>query len=257
MQQNLISSSANRGGQNRLKADSHFTNSHTLPKIAISLALLLSGANVAFAEESGGFVGIGIGGGGTLASAKFEVGEKAGLHKYTRGGINYGFVVGYKQFFTPYLGLRYYANLDIHHNMTKDKIFNNADTYENKRRDITLINYGVNVDFLGNFVSTEIADFGGFIGLGIGGNTLTGKFIKDMKNAAKDPMIGKGVKVTDTAFDIWLNFGLRTNIATNHGIEVAVRVPFLPITYMEDKIIGTKMTFRQEYSVLARYAFSF
>ena len=159
------------GGNKGLNHAKSTHKSHKLPKIALSLALLFSGANVAFAEESGGFVGFGIGGGGTQFEIKgIDVyGENAG-GKEKLGGINYGFVGGYKQFFTPYLGLRYYANLDLHHNLKK---------FGSERADIILINYGANVDFLGNFVSTEFVDFGGFVGVGIGANSITGKYIND------------------------------------------------------------------------------
>ena len=251
MQQNFISSfSANRGG-NSLKTHSHFTNSHTLPKIAISLALLLGGANITLAEESGGFVGIGIGGGDTELKTETITNGIKDNYKVNLGGINYGFVGGYKQFFTPYLGLRYYANLDLHHNLKKVK----------SNQIITAITYGANVDFLGNFVVTDIADFGGFIGLGIGGNTIK---IKDF----------------DTDFEFALNVGLRTNIATNHGVELVARVP-LPIklssnssstggticfgsinsnpTICNEQTTNSsyKQTFKQIFSILARYTFSF
>lgn len=164
--------------------------------------------------------------------------------KNNRSGLNYGFVGGYKQFFTPNLGLRYYVNLDLHHNMSKHKD-------DVKKLDIIAINYGVNVDFLGNFIAENGIDFGAFIGLGIGANTLTGKDIKDIKKSMKD----NGVKVSDTGVDVALNVGLRTNIATNHGLEVAVRVPFLPVTLMKQD--GIKTTLGQTYNVLARYTFSF
>ena len=162
-----------------------------------------------------------------------------------RSGLNYGFVGGYKQFFTPYLGLRYYVNVDLHHNMSKDKD-------EEKKTDIIIANYGANVDFLGNFVSTEFVDFGGFVGVGIGANTLTGKWIEDDKTMFEN----SGYKFNTTGFDVWLNVGLRTNIATYHGLEVVARVPFLPV---EMYVVpdGTKYTLGQTYSVLARYTFSF
>ena len=162
-------------------------------------------------------------------------------------GVNYGFIAGYKQFFTPYLGLRYYANLDIFHNLKK---------FESERLDITLINYGVNVDFLGNFVSNETLDFGGFIGAGIGGNTLMGEHIKGLKESV--------ATLKTTGFDIALNVGLRTNIAKYHGLEISARVPFVPIkmvdySYTVDtgNAIKLKETFKQTYSILARYTFSF
>ena len=171
--------------------------------------------------------------------------------KENLGGINYGFVGGYKQFFTPYLGLRYYVNLDLHHNL---KNF----TGTNYRPDIILINYGVNVDFLGNFVSTESVDFGGFVGVGIGANSITGKFIKDDVKILEE----QGFKFTDTGFDIALNVGLRTNIATNHGLELVARVPFLPMKMIDEKATAGehgsyKITFKQDYNIMARYTFSF
>ena len=205
--------------------------------VSMAAAAILLSTSALFAEVSGGFVGVGIGGGGTALKVKGEdFSEKA-----TFSGFNYGFVGGYKQFFNDYLGLRYYVNIDLHHNTTK-----NSNMLEGKPN-FAIVNYGVNVDFLGNFVSNETLDFGGFIGLGLGANTLTGKTIKDFKN--------DNDKVKTTGFDIALNVGLRTNIATNHGVEVAVRVPFLPVTAINEG--GFKYTLGQEYSVLARYTFSF
>ena len=171
--------------------------------------------------------------------------------KNNRSGLNYGFVGGYKQFFTPNLGLRYYVNLDLHHNMSKHKD-------DVKKLDIIAINYGVNVDFLGNFIAENGIDFGAFIGLGIGGNTWSSKDLDDFEDrevATVAQAVGQIWKLSKTSFDLSLNVGLRTNIATNHGLEVAVRVPFLPVTLMKQD--GIKTTLGQTYNVLARYTFSF
>lgn len=262
------------GGSKRLKTTNLTNTSHKLPKIAFSLALIFGSANLAFAEESGGFVGFGIGGGETQLHQKgFDETEGNFNIKQKFGGINYGFVGGYKQFFTPYLGLRYYVNLNMHHNLKKtDQVettysninggweITNKENLGKKRLDITLINYGVNVDFLGNFVVTESMDFGGFVGVGIGATSLVGKFVKEIKDAHK----AGGVKFSDTGFDIALNLGLRTNIATHHGIELVARVPFLPVKmcdYSYDNENGItekfKATLGQTFSIMARYTFSF
>ncbi len=219
------------------------------------MALLFGSASVALAEESGGFVGIGIGGGGTELSMTGYDDTNNFDDTLKDSGIDYGFVVGYKQFFNEYLGLRYYANLDIHHNLGKEYGFN-VDEFGNdilERSDITLINYGVNVDFLGNFVVTDIADFGGFIGFGIGGNTIKGKYFKDMEAGFV------GSKFKYTGFDAWLNLGLRTNIAKYHGVELVARVPFLPMKLVDYtyETGSAKYTFGQKYNILARYTFSF
>lgn len=67
------------------------------------MALLLGGTNLAFAEESGGFLGVEIG---------YGAGEYEGTatitttinSNYDGGGIKYGVVMGYKGFFTQYIG---------------------------------------------------------------------------------------------------------------------------------------------------------
>lgn len=234
---------SHRGGGNsklnsqvRLAWQYFITKSHKLPKIA--LALFLFGANITFAEDSSAFIGVGIGGGGTA----FGV-EKI---KQSRSGLSYGFVIGYKKFFNEYLGLRFYANLDLHHNMSK---LNG----EGKALKAIFVNFGVNMDFLANFISNESLEFGAFAGTRIGATKITGKDIEDSKNSAEK----LGVKFIDTALDVALNVGLRTNIATNHGIEIALQVPFLPVELMSETTTTYKVTFGQEYSILARYTFHF
>lgn len=215
-------------------------------KIIINIVLLFGGANIALAEESGALFGIGIGGGGTTL-VKDSNGE---IHKETLGGINYGLIDGYKYFFKPNLGLRIYINLDLHHNLAKS-----SGTLYN----IMIIDYGVNADFLWNFISSESLDFGLFLGMGVGGNTIIGKPI-----------------ATNTIADMVLNVGLRTNIATNHGLEIAVRVP-VPVLSQQYKSLQNKVDssdpsqkilqpytqkakngqiYNQKFSVILRYTFS-
>lgn len=213
-------------------------------KIIISITLLFGSANIALAEESGAFFGIGIGGGSTTLITNDNK-----MRKETLGGINYGLIDGYKYFFKPNLGLRIYINLDLHHNLAKS-----SGTLYN----IMIIDYGVNADFLWNFISSESLDFGIFIGVGIGGNTIIGKPI-----------------ATNTTLGSAINMGLRANIATNHtvkhGIEVAVRVPVLPQLYNESpskELPGISkeelnrdynkqsQRYSQKFSVILRYTFS-
>lgn len=228
----------------------------------VAVAVLLS-TSALFAEVSGAFLGLGVGYGNMKANIKYtESAITAGQgfdDTQKANGVSYGFVVGYKQFFTDYLGLRYYANVDLTHGNFK---LEDPDTLASQKYQTTHINYGVNVDFLGNFVSNESLDFGGFIGLGIGGNTVTGKYINNIKDLLKANGVDK-TKTTD--FDIALNVGLRANIATNHGVEVAFRVPFMPITVANKSAVdelGTdlgkfKATLGQDVRFLARYTYSF
>ena len=75
---------------------------------------------------------------------------------------------------------------------------------------------------------------------------------------------GNSENVSTTGLDVALNFGLRTNIAKYHGVELAVRVPFMPVEYYRFRQangndINSTMTttFGQTFSILARYTFSF
>lgn len=65
------------------------------------VALALS-SSALVAEESGVFVGVGVGYGGSQIKVD---GDKTNLK-----GISYEIIAGYKQFFTQDFGLRYYAN---------------------------------------------------------------------------------------------------------------------------------------------------
>lgn len=76
----------------------------TIKKCVLSSAVALALASSAsFAEESGAFVGVGVGYGGSQI-------KPAGSEKMDLNGISYEIIAGYKQFFTPNFGLRYYAN---------------------------------------------------------------------------------------------------------------------------------------------------
>lgn len=115
-----------------------------------------------------------------------------------------------------------------------------------------LINYGANVDFVGNFYTSANVDLGGFVGIGIGGDSW---IIKTKLDTQLSP--------PTSAFNVWLNAGLRANIATHHGIELVARVPFLKATifstamnlgYANSKM---KMFITNPYNVTLRYVYNF
>lgn len=244
--------------------------------IVASVALALG--NVAFAEQNGVFLGAEVGYGGASVDYKTSYSEQNQTTgniqggrpytlKYNGGGVKYGIVAGYKQFFTPYLGLRYYANLSAMHASLSTT--SSGVSAEWKNVSATMINYGVNVDFLGNFIAQESLDFGGFVGLGIGGTSWLGKSINDYQKFIDSYQ--QGWKLNKNSFDVALNVGLRANIAKNHGVELVARVPFLATklfdkTYQErfdvggDTILSTsseKTSIHHPYSITARYTFSF
>ena len=69
---------------------------------------------------------------------------------------------------------------------------------------------------------------------------------------------GAGDVIKPSGFDLGINFGLRTNIAQNHGIELYSRFGVLQQKKEQD-FGGWTMTLKnqQPYAVGLRYAFSF
>ncbi|MGX3045164.1 outer membrane beta-barrel protein [Helicobacter sp. T3_23-1056] len=251
-----------------------------LSKMVTSVAAASVLASGVYAEESGVFVGLEAGSIG-YGNLNYEYngeytnttnGTKKKYKGKSEGGADsfgYGITVGYKHFFTPKIGLRGYANFNhIHGNIVVG-----SDVDGNAIRNIgNLFNYGVNVDFLGNFYSAENLDIGGFIGLGIGANSLTGTDIKNARNNAKEnakesnALGNKATANTPAAsFDAHLNVGLRANLAKHHGIEAVAKVPFLPATIVDtsyasqDGTYSSKSTtqIRNTWNFNVRYTYSF
>ena len=221
---NLITS-ANRTNHTLVSNARHLSLAACL---ACSLAFV---PNLASAETSAPFVGVELGYGEGRVNTDIA---------YLRG-VQYGITAGYKQFFMPYVGLRYYANFSVMHAPgAYDKDGNEIVSQEKKTT--SLLNYGVNVDFLANFVAGEDFDFGAFVGVGVGAYTW-------LKTGYLENSAIESSKLT--TLDVALNVGLRTNIAKNHGIEVVGRVSFL------DTKPVSGLTLSHPYSVTARYTYSF
>lgn len=207
-----------------------------------SIAAMALTSSVVVAEESGAFVGLGLGFGGNSVESKSPDGKETAKGS----GLNYGLVAGYKQFFTDSFGLRYYANID--YNSSKIKM-------DTEKVALNAINYGVNVDALYNFVSSDGMDFGAFLGLGLGANTWSGKAVDGLKEQAKD----FGKKASTTGFDLVLNAGLRGVFAKQHGVEIFARVPFIATTMLDAKegTESVKYSTSRNYNAGVRYTFSF
>ena len=214
--------------------------------VALLFALLFS-TNLAFAEVSGGFIGFGVGMGTNYA--KIINNWNMYSLNHTFGGMkgSYGFVLGYKQFFTRYVGLRYYASVDT--------TYGSTDTFGGSGKfKIHAIAYAANIDFIGNFVSTKSVDFGAFVGFGFGAMSWRSKMLQSEYATT----IGKSPN--STGFDIPINAGLRVNFAHYHGIELALRWHFLTtrfIDYYESETMRWRFDLGQTYNALLRYTASF
>ncbi len=221
-------------------------------------------------NRSGGFVGIGIGGGGANMTAEVSVSgdlavklDKTTNKLYNGGGVDFEIVAGYNQFFTQYLGLRYYVNANVAYmilelseqlKMYYEALGDDWAYNTMKNMNALMINYGANVDFLGNFVVTEKVDFGRFVGVGIGGDSW-------IKGDKKMNLFSNFLP--HFSFNVCLNVGLRANIAKHHGVEIAARVPFLKAKMLGMTMNATPATIKGKYfmanpyNITTRYVFNF
>ena len=226
-------------------------------KIALSLAVAgILGASSALAETDGAFVGLQAGYGGLKLKMESEYNDGAGFvekdsNSISAGGFRYGFVAGYKQFFTPEFGARYYASFDLGTDYKKDQTDEKGDKTTIK---VNSYNITANADALYNFISSNDLDLGAFLGLSLGYAHHTVKM---------EPATEGMPDIKPSGFDLGINFGLRTNIAQNHGIELYSRFGVLQQkkelknTYEDGSSDTQTYKAQQPYQVGLRYTFSF
>lgn len=246
-----------------------FKNTRFWQRFTLGFAVLYT--NLTFAEESGVFLGANVGYGVATMRTDFRFTEDNGditayKDKLTNGGgVNYGIITGYKQFFTPHLGLRYYLNLNALHTIANPTALMVRHAGISTKQKITLLNYGANVDFLGNFIANNAFDFGAFVGVGIGADSLLGVDLDNYTKAfvAKNQIPNTTWSPKRTHFSAWANLGLRANLAKYHSVEIFARVPFVAnaILQKRENIVGAewsvKTTITNHYNISIRYGFSF
>lgn len=220
-----------------------------MKKLVLSFTLLgILGVTSMMAESDGWFVGgqLGLRGTDTKVDASsstdgYLMGDgSAWSATYSSTGANVsgsdsgaklGFLGGYKQFFDPKFGARYYFSADF--------------------LDYTQ-NYNINADVLYNFASKDIVEFGAFGGLWLG------YAIHDMGLDT-----AKGV-------DLGINIGLKAQIAQNHGVELFGHFGFLKQKYtLSDSMTeygdygygsgssDIEVKISQPYHIGIRYTYSF
>lgn len=187
------------------------------------------GENI-YMESNGGFFGVGLGYGAFAWQMDYNLYNKGATPLQTTDnknafGVAYTLMIGYKHFFNQYFGVRAYTSFGANHGVLKRDGFLHID----------MVDYGANVDFLANVYANENIIFGLFLGLGFGGNTIVGKYIKDLQRDLDEKIANDAnlrdkdinIKTKATHFDFAINAGLRLNIGVYHGIELAVRMPLL------------------------------
>lgn len=174
-----------------------------------------------------------------------------------KGGVNYGVMAGYTHFFNNYFGGRIYGNLNALHIKFSNDGIESVDTL------LSALYWGMNVDLIANFVALRNFDMGVYVGVFVGANTFLDTGYADYFIRVAE--MG-GFEVNRTSFDIALNVGLRTVIAKNIGLEVALRVPFLKSYAVNEDAyrradgayMGVyKIYFKQNYNVNLRLLYKF
>ena len=237
-------------------------------KFAVSFALAgILGASSALAETSGAFVGVQFGFGGAKTTNEFcqSGGGMSACQTDSKSAsaLRYGFLAGYKQFFTENFGLRYYGVVDY----GADSKIDNAVTFNGvmikSSPKISALNLSANVDALYNFISNDSLEFGAFGGINLAYASYEAKNALNLtpmiaghdKPAFKDFQLSR--------FDVGVNVGVRAQIAQKHGVELYGRFAFMENkkeeTLFETEGAKITQTFKaaQPYQVGLRYTFSF
>ena len=242
----------------------------SINKVALSVALAgILGASSALAETDGAFVGVQFGFGG--AKTTNELCESgAGMSvcqtdSKSASALRYGFLAGYKQFFTENFGLRYYGVVDYGADFKIDNAFSADGLVIKSSPKISALNLSANVDALYNFISNDSLEFGAFGGLSLAYASYKAKNalmdVTPMMTGGSDKPAFKDFKLS--GFDMGVNVGVRAQIVQKHGVELYGRFAFMENkkeeTLFEAEDAKTTQTFKaaQPYQVGLRYTFSF
>ena len=236
----------------------------SINKVAVSVALAgILGASSALAETDGVFAGVQFGFGGAKTKNELCIFDVCETDSKSASALRYGFLAGYKQFFTENFGLRYYGVVDY----GADFKIDNALYIGEKRKfspKISALNLSANVDALYNFISNDSLEFGAFGGLSLAYASYKAKnALMDVTPmmAGGEPPAFKDFKLS--GFDVGVNVGVRAQIVQKHGVELYGRFAFMENkkeeTLLEEEDGKITQTFKaaQPYQVGLRYTFSF
>lgn len=198
---------------------------------SVALASVLVGT--ALSEESGVFVGAGVGAQGIEETLK---GQSGGSASTSGNHVGASLLVGYKLMADNWGG-RFYVNLDYNGANVNDVDGKSYATYPA---------VGVNADFLYNFHE----NFGAFVGVNLGVINWSSK------------LFFGGVNSNKTGLYFAPQLGLRGIFAQNHSLELAARIPVVKNTvdvHVQDIDFdfSGKYEIWQKYNVQLRYLYTF
>ena len=236
----------------------------SINKFAVSVALAgILGASSALAETSGAFVGVQFGFGEANTKNELCIFGVCNTDSKSANALRYGFLAGYKQFFTENFGLRYYGVVDYGADFKIDNtlVFDESvGALIKPSPKISALNLSANVDALYNFISNDSLEFGAFGGLSLAYASYKAKNALIDTTPSSEPAF-KDFKLS--GFDVGVNVGVRAQIAQKHGVELYGRFAFMENkkeeTLFEEEDGKMTQTFKasQPYQVGLRYTFSF
>lgn len=199
-----------------------------MKKSIVALVIGLFSANSMFAEQSAGFMGVGVGRG----AMEFTIGDfKSPTFNSTRIPL----MAGMKKFINDNLGYR----LGIVFDMV-------ATSQKQSGAEIQSGGIDIFADALFNFLSFEKFDLGVFGGVAFGYAGHQQKYWRNYSSIDGDKING---------VDLGVNFGLRTNFLENHGVEFYYRMGFLE--QKGEFVSGETIKFKRPSQIGVRYIYSF
>lgn len=212
--------------------------------LALGVAALLFSISQA---KDGIFVGANVG--LPITTPTYTDGLKDATNTLPSSGIGYtlGLDIGYKQYFSSSLGLKYYANYIF------SQSFGSKVSENQMKIDATIINHLItaNVDFFYNFTQS----FGAYVGIGLGFSGYSANYKATIPGVDISPTL-KGDFAGSFALPI--NLGVTYNINDTHAINLGAKIPILAtsIKVKTDGEVAGGVDLRN-YIVQVGYAYTF
>lgn len=155
-------------------------------------------------------------------------------------GVNLGVLWGYRHFFSDSIAIRGYLNLNYLY--AKDKKIAHFS-------ELKILNLGANADFLLGFWKDNNIDFGGLLGIAIGGDIFAGEGLANIRRYATS-------KVYLSSLNTSLNLGVQSLILSKIGIEFIAKIPLMSHYFVNQNSLN-KRKLSQNFILSGRILYYF
>ncbi|WP_158653843.1 outer membrane protein [Helicobacter cetorum] len=181
--------------------------------------------------------------------------------QFATGALNgFGLTLGYKKFFqfkslgmtSRWLGFRVYSMFDYGH-----ATLGHQNNYTGKLQ-LDMVSWGFGLDALFNIIDKDNASFGVFSGFSLGGNTWKSSATMAWRRQI-EALKGYSNAPSTVDWQVWLNFGVRTNLYKHNGVEFGVRLPMLINNYLSAGPLSSQYYYhlKRDFSLYVRYLYTF